>query len=451
MRKYHRIIGFSLFLTITCVAFVTTAEEQKIAVLPLENTAKLSRAELEYVFDAVLGAVAKVFADQNITLIQKATVSKAFPAKSELLRQCEEACASKVGKELSANMVLAGQVKKLADTTIVVLRLFRTHANTDADTSTLKGLEQIKAAEVTELDVPINRAVARLLRSETEPARPQPAPAQEKEAPFYGTLKAFAQGTKEGDERKKIHQLNAQVFINGRHVGNTPYQDGLPRGMYTVQIRFINNLKKTYKVSIVPGATHAIKAEFIVPLTLEERREIARLQAEAAKKRRAAEQKQQAALRREWNTKRQAWEVEVSPIYKARKPYKLWGSILAGSGAALILGGAIFEGVAHKEDQRARDSAENWEMATDPELQAQYADRVDQHQQNRDINHAIAISSFAVGGAAAVASAIFFFLMPKVPESPAPPPGLKLGKNASAHLTPIISPNTAGLDLTLAF
>lgn len=62
----------SLFTCLVFVGFAVVkvsnvwAQEARIAILPFENTAKLERVAIDYVHNAVRGAVAKAVAEQGV-------------------------------------------------------------------------------------------------------------------------------------------------------------------------------------------------------------------------------------------------------------------------------------------------------------------------------------------------------------------------------------------------
>ena len=129
--------------------------------------------------------------------------------------------------------------------------------------------------------------------------------------PYYGDVSVTATGIKEGDETSTPREMKGEVFINGIRVGVTPYEDGLPEGTYTIEVRQKKHAPKARRVTVVPGETHKVDLRFKIPLTKAERDE--RLQ-----KAWEAQQKEQEELERRWRIEHAEWEDVARPLQKQR-------------------------------------------------------------------------------------------------------------------------------------
>lgn len=261
---------------------------------------------------------------------------------------------------------------------------------------------------------------------------------------YYGDVKVTAKGIKEGDESRAPNALKADVFINGRRVGTTPYSDGLPEGKYQVDVKFGQNQSNIENLDVIPGKTYAVEMVFRIPMSEAERQE--RMQ-----KQRENEQKRKEKLRREWESVHREWEEVAMPIKKVRKTYLFTGGALTAGGVGLVVAGAVLAAKARDLDEEVDRIHDLWLRETDPGTRADYADTIKDKEDSRDLKSGLGISFLAVGGAALATGVVFFIITPSLPEEPEPPEGVDLFDLSTLRLNPMIGSGFAGGELTFVF
>ncbi len=251
-------------------------------------------------------------------------------------------------------------------------------------------------------------------------------------------------GKKEGDKSGPLTPIEAEVFINGKKVGTTPFEDGLPEGTYQLEIRYGREATQKEQISVIPGRAQQFEAQLTIPMTKEERKAI-------QEKRRQEEQAEQEMLKDKWREDHNIWKAEATPLKEKRRPLLISGIVLISSGAALILTGGILEANAKEKDSEANSYQTDWKRETDEAVRDSLAKKIKDAQDSRDVSHATGLSFLAIGGAAFVSSIVLFIVMPSIPEEPNPPEGLGYFNVSSLRLAPMLGPKSQGASLSLKF
>jgi hypothetical protein len=280
---------------------------------------------------------------------------------------------------------------------------------------------------------------------EPPPAEPPAAPTELAPVPvdeaYYADFSVTAQGRKEGDQQGSPKPFAADVFINGRLVGTTPYEDGLPTGTYKIEVKSAGRLLHAKTIDVTPGGSYVVEAEGVIPLTDAERAEI-------DKRRQEEHEARQEMLRREWEETRARWEDADRHIRDERRPFLVSGTILMIGGVGLVIGGAVLEAAAVREQDRLEDLHNQYQIAYDLDEIAWLEEEMDAARHARDVNNALGITFLVVGGAAVVTSIVLYSVMPAKLEEPTPPAGLIF---AGVEVSPLVAPDFAGLGLSAGF
>lgn len=411
--------------------------QQKLAVIPLQNLAQLDSSEADYLSDVMRGAVTQ--ADPSgLTLTPQAKVVKAAGKK---LDACDESCATKVARKVGADLVLLAEVRKLGEELRATVKLL----SVDGE---LVGMQRALGGDAAGLEGPLEQAVLELLGAEKRPpstavAVPPPevpAPVEIDEA-YYANVYVTTIGTKEGSSEGEPKSVQADVYVNGRLVGTTPLEEGLPTGTYKIEVKSKGRLLHAQTLDVNAGGSYRVEAKAIIPLTESER-------AEREKQRREEYEARQAELAKEWDETRGEWEVEDAAAAAKRKPYLIAGTALMIGGLGLLGAGIGMEVRAKQEDDNVDKYYELWRTEVDSDLIKEYRDKFEEAKDSRNTFHALGITFLAVGGASVITSIVLYSLMPARPEEPSPPAGLMFGR---LEVQPLIAPDLAGLTLAASF
>jgi hypothetical protein len=422
-----------LAIVATAPARLALADEAvPLAVVPVQNLAQLDDSEADYLSDVVRGAAAN--ADPaGLSLVPQKKVIKAAGKKAAA---CDETCAARVGRKTGADRVVLCEVRRIGKELRATAKLL------DRD-GALVGMQRASGTDVAALERELERAVTALFRPPgSTPDQPAPPPIPQAEVSgagdYYGELIVTTTGTREGDESNKPVSMKADVFVNGRKLGRTPLEDGLPAGTYLVEVKSGGRVLHSETIDLVGGRTSRVEARGVIPLTAAER-------AAAADARRQAYADEQAELAAAWDQIRTEWRAEDETVRARRRPYLIGGTVALIGGLGLAVSGITLEARAKREDEEAFSNYDKWQAATDPDEIERYESRMDEALRSRDISHGLGISFLAVGGAALVTGTVLFWLMPSRLEEPRPPPGLEGPAPFSLELLPLLGPDVAGM------
>ncbi|MCP4675996.1 MAG: PEGA domain-containing protein [Deltaproteobacteria bacterium] len=444
-----RDLRFLLISILVISALVTTravhADENKIAILPPENLAGISDAQLGYLHDVVRDAAADALSQTNYILVPQDQVEASFRSDPSHLIHCDESCAYSVGKALGAHYVVHATIKHLDRQTVVILKLL------DTSNGSLKSMKRIKGNNLIELEEPLGQAVKTILSLEQIEV-PSPVPGIPPETPmdsggdYWGSLLVTAEGVRKHGKDRAPHPIEADVYLNGKKVGVTPYRDGLPEGNYEVMVKRGKISPYVKTIPIVPGRLHRVEAKLIIPMTSEERSAYQREQQEKERIRR----EQQTA---EWREEHDAWEKKALPLRKKRIPMLVSGIVLGITGTGFMIGGGVVETKAQDQNEKINTYHEYWQNSVSTADLDFYSNKIKQYKEWRDRNHALGITYMCIGGAALATSITLFIVLivtPRVPKEPEPPVGLSVF-TPSLRLSPMLGSQTAGAGLTLSF
>lgn len=427
------VLSFPLAVALAPAAALAD-DQQELAVIPLQNLAQLDTSEADYLSDVMRGAVTQ--ADPHgMSLIPQAKVVKAAGKK---LGSCDEGCATKVARKVGADQVLLCEVRKLGDELRATVKLL----SADGE---LIGMQRAVGDDSAGLEGPLEQAVLELLGSADQPpaavAAPAPAPPVAVDGEYYADLHVTTSGTKEGDPDSEPTSVKADVFINGRLVGTTPLEEGLPTGTYKVEVKSKGRLLHAQTIDVLAGGSYRVEAKAIIPLTEAERAAI-------EQQRREEYEARQEALALEWDETRGEWEVEDAAAQQKRKPYLIAGTALMIGGIGLLGTGIGMEVRAKREDEDVDKYYELWQSEFDPDLIKEYRRKFEDAKDARNTYNALGITFLVVGGASVITSIVLYSVMPARPEEPSPPAGLMFGR---LEVQPLVAPDLAGLALSASF
>ena len=256
---------------------------------------------------------------------------------------------------------------------------------------------------------------------------------------YYGDINVTVSGVKERTSEPVA--IRADVYINGRFVGQTPYANGLPGGKYDIRVE-AEGSSMVYPIRVVPGEIYNINARITVALSAEEQLEMQR-QADAV----AAKQlEDRLALHRQ---SIDAWQQEVAEIRQRRKPILLTAGLLALAGTGMTIAGSVFLSKYHKQTDNYEDAKRAFEQATTPEDIEMYRDYLTDIQTDKKRNRIFAAVFLPVGITSLVASLVFLGCAPKKPPRPLVPAEL-LGLTA-LRVVPFAAPGASGVGLSGTF
>ena len=256
---------------------------------------------------------------------------------------------------------------------------------------------------------------------------------------FYGDISVTASGVKEVTGERI--SLQAEVYINGRFVGQTPYSDGLPRGKYEVRLE-AGSASKRYPVDVKPGEQYEIKAELPVALTDGERLEMARAENEADQKQR---QEQIAYYQEAYDL----WRDENDAVQKKRKPLLLTSGLLMGAGAAMTIAGIVFLSKFKNQQENYDDADAVFLRATDPADIEYYRSYLARTEKGMKQNKVLAAVFLPTGIVSLIGSLVFLGLAPKKPGKPNIP--FELKGYITMATAPVVFPGGGGLSVTGTF
>jgi hypothetical protein len=398
------------------------AEERRIAVFPVQNLAGIDAAEAEYLSDVIRGAVSKTKKEDDV-IVPQADLFKALGRKAT---SCDEGCALETGKRLKATHGVLAELRKVAGQPRITVKLL------DIGARSLERLETANAADASALERSLEAAVIAVLEGQAvvEAATPAPVPPPLE----YTTLSITARATREAAPDEPPAAVEADVFVNGRFAGRTPFSDGLPAGTYRIEIRHDGEVRHTEVLTLTGEGARAIEAAFRLPLTAAERRELEARREEERQKRLAEEQ---AARERELAE----YEAALAEARAKRRPFVIPGAVLLVAGLALIPTGIGFEVAAKREDEKVTENYEKWLQSTDADDLERYGDRGAEAREARDLNNALGITFLVIGSAALVTGIVVLAVAPDKPERP----------GSALSLTPLAGPDLAGLALVAKF
>jgi hypothetical protein len=398
------------------------ADGRRIAVFPVQNLAGIDAAEAEYLSDVIRGAVSKTKKEDDV-IVPQADLLKALGRKAA---GCDEDCALEKGKRLKATHVVLAELRKVAGQPRITVKLLVTGSRS------LERLETASALDLPSLERPLEVAVTAVLGGQAvvEAATPAPAPPPLE----YTTVSVTARATREAAPDEPPAEVDADVFVNGRFAGRTPFSDGLPAGTYRIEVRHAGEVRHTEVLALTGEGERAIDAGFVLPLTVAERREQEERAKEERQKRLAEEQAARERVLAEYET-------ALAEARAKRRPFVIPGAVLLVVGLALIPTGIGFEVAAKREDEKVTDHYDDWIQATDPADIAKYEQRLEDARDTRDLDHALGITFLVVGSAALVSGIVVLAVAPDKPEAP----------GAALAVTPLAGPDLAGLALVGSF
>jgi hypothetical protein len=235
------------------------------------------------------------------------------------------------------------------------------------------------------------------------------------DASYYGEVIISVTGVKK--TTKAPVPLVAEIFVNDRYVGQTPYRDGFPRGNYMIRLE-ANGNAMTYPIQVIPGSVHEVNGQLLVPLTNEERLENQRKRDEEAKLRRSAEIKQ-------WQLAYDDWKTANDKVQLRRKPYMITAGILLPTGLGLTIAGLVTLSK-YKTQSDDYDSAEaEFNQLTNPIDIREYRTYLRDTESSMKKNKVMTAVFLPVGLTAALTSLAMFVLAPARPREPAVPKHLE--------------------------
>jgi hypothetical protein len=377
-----------------------------VAVLPMQNDARIKPRELEYLNDVVRGGFLSRNEDE-FELVDLDAVAAAVQENEAGKSACDHTCAAEIGRSFHAEFVVTVQVLRLGKSYRTALKLV------DVQAAAVISVERALGDDLGEMEKALPDAIQALLRavfSEREASTPPPrAPGS-----YYAALSVTAMGIRPTDPEYAPSPISAKVYINGALVGTTPYEDGLPAGRYRVKIEYNSEAPKIADIDVEAGRSYSVDSEFPVPLTREENE----ARREALWAAQQAERKEALA---EWKRRHEAWTVEADAIRPKRRRRLIPGSVLTASGAGAVVAGSALMILASSAQEDIDRYYNTWLQSTDPETIDAYATKVRDREDSRDAKRTAGIALLGAGGAAAIAGIVLMSLSPRLPEAPRPP------------------------------
>ncbi len=139
------------------------SSEKKIALLPLKNLAGINPSKVDYLFDIIRGTAVQHTKSLKSTLIPDSLIQEAVNRTPGGMKKCNEACATSLGRDLKANLVILGEIRRLDKELRLTLKLLDTKAGE------LKGMERLGGARITDLENPLEQAVHKIFGGGEKP------------------------------------------------------------------------------------------------------------------------------------------------------------------------------------------------------------------------------------------------------------------------------------------
>ncbi|MBN2718281.1 MAG: PEGA domain-containing protein [Deltaproteobacteria bacterium] len=229
--------------------------------------------------------------------------------------------------------------------------------------------------------------------------------------PYYGDVNVTASGLKELTNESV--PLVANVYINGRFVGTTPYMDGLPGGEYQIRVE-ANGDSRLYPINVIPGKNCSVDALLTVPISDEERVAVQRRKDEAAARRQAEQLKA-------FQPVIEAWKREDAAVQQKRKSLLTASGLLLASGTVMTIAGIVFAVKFNRQDDNYQSALSQFEQATAPEDIEANRDYLQGLQTDKKRNRIFAGIFISAGITAVVTSLVLMGITPKRPKRPDAP------------------------------
>jgi hypothetical protein len=151
-----------------------------------------------------------------------------------------------------------------------------TLALVNGPTGAIDRTEIVDGKSAASMKTAISMAADRLLAAPASPSEASPGPqapsgtlsltTQPPDVPVFCPFKAVASGPEGGEARGyRTGPIGADVYINGRLVGQTPFEDGLPPGDYDFRIVKDNQIAAWTK-TLVEGEPCRVRAIYQIPI-----------------------------------------------------------------------------------------------------------------------------------------------------------------------------------------
>jgi hypothetical protein len=402
------------------------AEPRKLAVLPIERGGGLTTEQVEVLYDAASEAAMGGGAN-DVVLVPKAKVSKALGKGRPV---ADEVGAARAGRKAGADLVLLATVREVDGGLRVTARAV------EARDATITGMASAQADGPAGLEARLREVVAAAMgRAQAGEgiAGAHPGAAKTPPTASFIDVKIDAEGARKHRPEEGRSPVEAEVFINGRYVGKTPFADGLPPGRYLFEVKAHEQTAER-EVTVVAGDNVDFAVSFDIPMTEEER---------------AAEQERVATLARTQRAKDEAerqeiyagWKRDSEAVNRKRRPMIGAGVPLLVLGLCLIPAGIVFEVSAVEEDEKYAAHKAAWLSAVDPWDIAEEEDAMNDAARVRDLNNGLGIASLVIGGASLITGIVLVALAPDRVEKPA-----RLGLAASGRRVDLSFMPSAGAD-----
>jgi len=429
--------GMALTIALLIASLPAGAEPRRLAVLPVDHGGALEDSRAQVLRDAMSEEAMRGGAG-DFVLLPGTKVAKALGKAGSV---ADEAGAARTGRKAGADVVLLATVRGHDGGLRVTVRVVEVK---DATTS---GMASAQADDPAALEARLREVVAAAMRrgSGGEGISGAHRGAAETAPPAaFVDVKVDADGARKHRPDEGRVPVEAEIFINGRYVGKTPFEDGLPPGRYFFEIK-AHGQTADREVTVVAGDGVDLAVSFDIPMTEEEtaaeRARVAILERE--RKARAAAERQEIY---------DEWTRESEAVNRKRRPMIGAGVPLLVLGLCLIPAGTVFEVYAADEDEKYSAHKAAWLSAVDPWDIAEEEDAMNDAAQARDLNNGLGIAALVVGGASLITGIV---LVAKAPDRVKKPARLELGASSGAgvglSVLPSLSPDGGGLLLHLRF
>jgi len=429
------IVGILVFSAMIFHAVGAAADPSKLAIFPPVNAKELNKAEA----DALHATICESAMDGNegsLALIPREKTSRAAGKK-----RLDATTAAKAAKRVDADMALLVKISEVGGTLRATIEVI------SVESETVLGLTSARGEDFATLEDDVAAAVSKALEPLVDrasaPSGESLLPPEVGEEIVFSDIAIDAIGTRKHRPEEGTVPVEAEVYINGRRVGKTPFEDGLPPGEYLFEMKAFGQIARKSTVLDRDTPTE-FTASFDIPMTSQEK-------AAAEEERRERERARRAEAKAFWQENHDAWQEKNDAVMAKRKPMLGAGITMIVLGPCLLITGIAFEVAAAREDDIYRENKTQWLNSVDPDDIADAKSDMDAAANARTTNNAVGIVTLVVGGASLITGIILAAKAPKKLEEPKLESYLSRNSAADVKVFPVALKGGVGLGMDVRF
>ncbi|MDJ0764742.1 MAG: hypothetical protein QNJ97_17310 [Myxococcota bacterium] len=166
--------------------------------------------------------------------------------------------------------------------------------------------------------------------------------------------------------------------------------------------------------------------------------------AAAAKEKAPTRQQLVDAYEVEYDLWKASAELTIAKRKKFVRPLVILG---VGSTASFVVSIIMFK-KAIEEDKIARQYHEKWTYQTNEDLRKEFKEIGEEAEVKRNVTYTLGMISASLGTAAFLTSVtLLAFVMPRAPEAPTPPPGVRPKQLSKIRVAPVFSSQLVGIGI----